>query len=577
MEARASATQAALNTAAYNSVGRPGSSINNTGTETWVQIQINFARDFPAYSTVGTTGAYVSGSGNAYPYRAISQPTISQYSINNGSDLLTLQDNGLNVFRVSSQGNIYSSQNGGFYSGGADLAENYTSIEALAPGDVVQIDPVDNQSIKKSTGQYQSSLLGVVSTAPGFVAGAFTETSHPVALVGRVPVKVSTENGPIHEGDFLTSASIAGYAMRATTSGRVLGTTLESFDPSKATPCPADGAGAVTANKCGTVMMFVNLTDYQGASVDALMAEDQQGQIVGDAIIPNIDFPDIDGIVGAKQENILSFLKTLKTKQANGQAAKGGDILTNRLSAVDEVISPLIVADIIRAKTIQASKIEGLEVYTNSVKSLSDVVSGLQTQKTSAPAAAVDFSHVQFGAAQFNLNILVLGTIEAKGGLIVDGESQFNGKSTFNNLAIFMRDVTLQGNLNAQGRVTFNNDAGGSAVIKKNGTRVDVAYAKEYDLAPIVAASLTADQTILPNGTKEDLKVKEQRLLTAGYSYLVSNVTTKGFTIVLNKKATEDLQFNWSAIAIKDPNQTLGLTDSVDTTATPPAAPTTTP
>ena len=38
----------------------------------------------------------------------------------------------------------------------------------------------------------------------------------PLALAGRVPVKVSAENGPIRRGDLLTTAATPGHAMKAT-------------------------------------------------------------------------------------------------------------------------------------------------------------------------------------------------------------------------------------------------------------------------------------------------------------------------------------------------------------------------
>ncbi|MBL8121465.1 hypothetical protein JNM87_01815 [Candidatus Saccharibacteria bacterium] len=563
MEVRAASSQAALATTGFTTIGRPGQSMGNAGGETWVQVEINFRRDFPTFGG-SLNGVYSSGGGMVYASRKMSVPSVSSYSINNGSDLLTLQNNGLNVFRVTSQGSVYTSPNGGFYSGGADLAENYTSTDSLQPGEVVATDAADGHGVKRSSSQYQPSILGVVSTAPGFVAGAYTEDSYPIALVGRVPVKISTENGAIHEGDYLTSASIAGYAMKASISGRVLGTALESFDPEDATTCPTEAAGNLESTLCGTVMMFVNLTDYQGESVESLMAADGAGQLTGNAIIPEVDFPDVDGLVGTKQMNILSFLQDLKSRQVSGQAPKGGEILTNRVSAVDEVISPVIVADIIRAKTIQATKIEGLEVYTDKVSSLSLKYDGLKTQVTQTGTAtnpSTTANNVTFGGPGSNVSLIALGLIEAKGGLTVNGESQFNGKTTFAALAQFMGKVNFSGDITVDGRVTFNNDTAGAAVIAKGGTRVQVKFDSEYADDPIVSAQLIAVPAVLANGTKEDATQAEQRLFSAGYNYVVSDVSTKGFTIVLNKKAAEKLKFNWQAIAINGARTVTGDVD----------------
>jgi hypothetical protein len=81
--------------------------------------------------------------------------------------------------------------------------------------------------------------LGVVSTKPGLLLGADDtsltsgERGYPVALRGRVPIKLSTENGPIKKGDSLTLSSIPGVAMKATDGGTVVGTALEDFNDSR--------------------------------------------------------------------------------------------------------------------------------------------------------------------------------------------------------------------------------------------------------------------------------------------------------------------------------------------------------
>src|SRR5690606_7867210 len=56
-----------------------------------------------------------------------------------------------------------------------------------------------------------------------------------VALAGRVPVKVSTENGPIRVGDLLTTSTTPGHAMKyepgtGRGEGVVLGKALQSLE-----------------------------------------------------------------------------------------------------------------------------------------------------------------------------------------------------------------------------------------------------------------------------------------------------------------------------------------------------------
>lgn len=61
----------------------------------------------------------------------------------------------------------------------------------------------------------------------------------PVALSGRVPVKVTSENGIIKPGDYLTASSIPGVAMKATKAGPVIAKSFGTFD--------APGMGEVLA------------------------------------------------------------------------------------------------------------------------------------------------------------------------------------------------------------------------------------------------------------------------------------------------------------------------------------------
>ena len=53
-----------------------------------------------------------------------------------------------------------------------------------------------------------------------------------VGLLGVVPTKVCTENGEIKIGDFLTISSIDGVAMKAISSGMVIGRAMEDYDAS---------------------------------------------------------------------------------------------------------------------------------------------------------------------------------------------------------------------------------------------------------------------------------------------------------------------------------------------------------
>ena len=124
------------------------------------------------------------------------------------------------------------------FTGNSDLAEMYFSSQALEAGDIVSTQGA--LSIGRSNTQSRNKVLGVVSTKPGLAIGA-DDTSliagqgmFPVALSGRVPVRLSTEGGVIKAGDKIMLSTIPGVGMKATSSGEVVGVALEDFDGTRA-------------------------------------------------------------------------------------------------------------------------------------------------------------------------------------------------------------------------------------------------------------------------------------------------------------------------------------------------------
>ena len=121
--------------------------------------------------------------------------------------------------------------------GNSDLAETYFSDDDLETGELVQL--VGQLSVDRATKDSDMPILGIVSTKPGLTLGfddrSLTEgeTKYPIALTGRVPVQLSTENGPIKAGDQLMLSSLPGIAMKATGTGATIGIALEDFDDTR--------------------------------------------------------------------------------------------------------------------------------------------------------------------------------------------------------------------------------------------------------------------------------------------------------------------------------------------------------
>lgn len=123
--------------------------------------------------------------------------------------------------------------------------------------------------VEKTTGAYQSNLIGIISVRPALLLAGDLENVMPVALSGRVPLKVSLENGEIKPGDSLTSASSTpGVAMKAMRPGRIIGFALESFS--------ATTTNATTTIEDNLILAFVN-PSWQGN--DLSVGENSDGTL----------------------------------------------------------------------------------------------------------------------------------------------------------------------------------------------------------------------------------------------------------------------------------------------------------
>jgi hypothetical protein len=168
----------------------------------------------------------------------------------NGLEVIEAGNVGVRVEDAGSTGVVVESADGhgvyanttatyGFYTpdkvyagdGYDDIAEHIDTAGHVEPGDVVVIDPNHDEQVVKSTKPYDTAVAGIISTEPAMVIGK-SDTETPLALAGRVLCKVSAENGPIHRGDLLTTASTPGHAMKATepTIGTILGKAMGELE-----------------------------------------------------------------------------------------------------------------------------------------------------------------------------------------------------------------------------------------------------------------------------------------------------------------------------------------------------------
>ena len=169
--------------------------------------------------------------------------------------------------------------------------------------------------------------------------------------------------------------------------------------------------------------------------------------------------------------------------------------------------------------------------------------------------------------ASNSLDLTVLGKLTASGALVVGGPAEFKANVLFDAIADFVANVIFRGDVTFSGRAIFNRDTAGSAIVKKGTDAVNVSFQRAYDQTPFVNISIS-----LAKGSNQSVQTAlEQSILSGDIKYIVTNMTTSGFTIKLNKAAPNDLAFSWTALAVKD--ATVSSSSSSSSTPSPSASP----
>ncbi|HXH18975.1 MAG TPA: hypothetical protein VNJ07_07810 [Chitinophagales bacterium] len=135
-----------------------------------------------------------------------------------------------------------------------DVAEYFQVVQTSRQpeaGDIVSISRYNSHTFVLTSIPYDPLLAGVISENPSLLVNSPNE-GEPIALTGRVKVKVNLEGGIIKEGDAITSSSMEGVGMKASGEGMILGHALESFDGSR--------------TDVGKIWMLISRTNISGVA-----------------------------------------------------------------------------------------------------------------------------------------------------------------------------------------------------------------------------------------------------------------------------------------------------------------------
>jgi hypothetical protein len=229
-----------------------------------------------SYLALNAKGQFTSGVYVGYPGQAVSDLTVSGKTTSNGGFSGNCYKASSVIGQVS--GNFVTTVGTNPSACNMDIAEIYSSAEDVASGDILVINSSSDE-VKKAKSGYDRKLFGIVTTTPAIIMGYPDQDGNPsvfmggeantyqqkpeakrkpaVALAGKVPAKVNLEGGAIKKGDYLTSSSTPGVAMKANKPGQVIAQAMEDYY----TDSDSGGAGG---NKKIMVVIHNSYADPNG-------------------------------------------------------------------------------------------------------------------------------------------------------------------------------------------------------------------------------------------------------------------------------------------------------------------------
>ena len=325
---------------------------------------------------------------------------------------------------------------------GTDYAEMFpVSNSLIGPGDIVSVDAGLPVSMKYAE-QGDLALAGVVATKPGQILGDEKAIDQrPIALSGRVPVKVNLEGGVIRPGDRIAISSVRGVGKKAGPLEASVGIALDSFD----------------GEEQGTVMMFVNIQqnisvknigeellkaptdadsyDFVGNLMKVIQTRYATSTILGIAsttststidssmlVNQNQDLSTLDTSVTATSSIATTSTATSSNTQALAEAIVALDLKVDAFIASSTLSYDQVIASTTSALASSTSFINALASSTASVLTNDQTfIQSLTNSMKNALASATDWVVEKFTAKVAYINRIEAETVAVSKGMeIVD-------------------------------------------------------------------------------------------------------------------------------------------------------------
>ncbi len=112
-----------------------------------------------------------------------------------------------------------------------------TAVYEITDTDAIEGDilVVTDKGLVRAEKSFDNKMFGIIQDQPILIYQNKDIKGKPVIRSGVATVNVTTLNGPIKYGDYITSSTIRGKGQKASESGYVLGIAIGAFDGANAT------------------------------------------------------------------------------------------------------------------------------------------------------------------------------------------------------------------------------------------------------------------------------------------------------------------------------------------------------
>jgi len=319
---------------------------------------------------------------------------------------------------------------------GNDYAELFpVSSPLIEAGDIVAVDKGIPVSMKLATAGDNAPLAGVISTQPGQTLGDQTATGmRPVALSGRVPVKVNLEGGLIRVGDRIALSSVPGIGKKAGMFDDSVGIAIGNYDGT-----PNDGK----------VMVFIDLE--RGVNVNqiafSLLGSDALSLSFASSSTstPSSPLDFVGGMMNAISKRIFSFGSNVQG--ASSTASSTLMYASSSPTAVDGFAESLIDSIVGVITNMLANAQNGIgSIFANALHAKQEICVDDQCMSKSDVKTLLKMAHSQTAGASAGVSGASAPDIEIQG----NNPATINIGEIYNDLGAVIKSPQADVNLGIQ-------------------------------------------------------------------------------------------------------------------------------